>query len=258
MALIDSKFRDSGDSNSFKVRFPDPLTNVSAFRVEWTRIPYSFYNVRSLINNRLDFSDSGGVYNVQVTPGQYGITDLVATLELAMNATTLSAFVYTVTYDPITLKVTFASTGAFQLQFGVVTSTIEALLGFPSVNVVGAPGTPEVGPNAANVLADTACVLIKSTRLHPQRNLRVRQAQSSVMAMIPICDNPGDILCHADELDAFYAISSRRGTDEYDFKLEYPSGEAVDLNGQDWCMRLRFDFEKLMHKSRPGPTSFRS
>ena len=105
--------------SQFRYRFRRPLTNITSIELVSGSIPGLLYNINTGWN-QFTFQENGIQYGVTLTPGYYSTTALAVELIKELNGLAIvSGNVYTSSVDPITQKLTLATTGsnAFSLLF---------------------------------------------------------------------------------------------------------------------------------------------
>jgi hypothetical protein len=115
----------------YRLQLLIPLRNVVAITLSSGVFPITEPNV-NLYNQWLDIDVGGTAYAVQVPPGEYTTATLAAAIQAAITAIpALAAF--TVTLDPLTLRLTLTHAAAFSLLFrtGVhVNQSLWQVMGF--------------------------------------------------------------------------------------------------------------------------------
>jgi hypothetical protein len=111
----------------------------------------SFYYVESITSNNfyLDFDEGGGELSVEIETGDYTPEELANIIEAGLNATTANAFVYTVTFDRSTRRMTLACDNP--VDFLVSTGTHNGNDVFPLIGFTGADRTGASSYLANNV-----------------------------------------------------------------------------------------------------------
>ena len=151
VVIVENAGRNENTSISptdFIYQMTQPITfhNRSKFkqyfaRIENIRIPISFYNINSFFD-RFDWeSNSIAATGFTITHGNYTIDELIAEVQVQMNADSVDANVYTITYDEITQKVNIASDGTTG-DFDTLTGDGWQALGFNlTESITGASNT---------------------------------------------------------------------------------------------------------------------
>jgi len=106
----DAQQLQTGFNTNFQVQLtqaivcqPDEEVHIQLMSAE---VPYSFYNISdSLENNKLVINDAGASFTITVPNGSYDIDELVD----AINSNSDFSSRFTLTFDEITLRVTFTA-----------------------------------------------------------------------------------------------------------------------------------------------------
>ena len=113
--FVDSSDRFKGSSDTFAFNIPNGLIRVSSLRLDSCVIPYTFYDVTDESFILFEEQAGGGQISATIPSQHYSPVDLGTAVQAALNASSPNGQVYTVTYNPDTLKYTISSTGNFRL-----------------------------------------------------------------------------------------------------------------------------------------------
>ena len=193
--------------------------------VENTAIPYTFYNINSS-NNYLQYYENGNIKNHTITPGNYSTTSLIN--ELLQTMTT-----YTITYSPITNKLTFSNTYNFSFYNA---STCLALLGFSGpASSTNNSLTSDICVN----LSPYRCICIGSNLKTFSVNTLLPNNQS-ILASIPINTAPNSIIIYENK-NNFKCNTYTNTINNIHIRLMDHKFNTLDLNGLHWTITLKFD-----------------
>ena len=151
--IVDSDGRNNNSRSptDFQFQMTQPITfykrskNKQYFvRVENVRIPVSFYNINSDFDTFAWDSNSIAATGFTITHGNYTIDELIAEIQVQMNADSVDANTYTITYDEITQKVNIANDNGG-------TGTIDTLTGDGWQTIGFVDGGSESIANNANL-----------------------------------------------------------------------------------------------------------
>lgn len=220
-------------------------------------IPYTWYNVTSS-NNTFSFTDASGTYNIVITPGNYDATSLASAIATLMNGVG-SPLTYVVTASPTTFKITFTTTGNFNLDFNVANSA-DLLLGFLA-STVTAPALTVTAPNILGLVSDNEIFICTdlisgadnglipwtpgpaaSSNRHVLANVTISASYGSILTTCGNDNNPFFDMRQSPYVAAAISRSDTPPPRRMHFWLEFPSGLPVSLNGSHWSMTLIFDF----------------
>lgn len=116
--------------------------SISLMNVCFNNSVYPF----SSFNNTLTILEAANTLNLTITPNNYTGNEMAAHLQTLLNAATLAAFVYTVSYNTQSKKLTISSTGTFtitggsslnELGFVIYSSPVSLYNGNFPVNLAG-------------------------------------------------------------------------------------------------------------------------
>jgi len=231
---VSSSERSIGTTSKFRVSYPNVqvLAKVVSIVVKHASFPNVFYNINTT-NNEFKYTvNASPIQTITVPEGQYTINDIMTYIENVWGA----GIDGTITQDPKTYKITFASDYAIRL----VESSMLKVLGVPPEGVL--TSTPYTAPNVPQ-LQGVQQVFIKSSVLSKGTNFidaNTKQEQSIVI-MIPN-DVPWGSVKHYetthDELDVIN-YESQNSLQEVDVQLVDGNGNELNLQGQDMSMILK-------------------
>lgn len=240
---------------TFEVGGAAPLSNVVAVKVIQAEIPFSYY-VFTATNGTFVLQESAGAaQNIVIPPGNYTSNQMVVQLKTLLDAASVAAgnsFIYTVTYDDQTQKITYVSTdaGGFTFTFGNTTdpghTNPRLYLGFPAGDTSTMDDTL-VSPNSV-LLSGPNYLFLNSisfgqvtNNLLPKGGIK-RGNQSYQVCKIPVTAAPGEIVFYDDPNPTFWFNLGNAATFQtLDFFLT--SGHdtrmtALDLNGLSFSIKL--------------------
>jgi len=163
--ILDSVNATQNSSGLYTFIFNNPITITKYLKLLSCQMPNVHYNFENNINNWLDVGVliNGGsaiaVRSFQISPGNYGISDLVTQLQ---NGFTSLGLTWTVSYSDFTSLLTIALTGGqFQLLFSSGPNASKSCwqqLGFQQ-NVDTALTSSLTAPNTVNVLSPSFVII---------------------------------------------------------------------------------------------------
>ena len=233
-------------------------------------IPYSFYNLRTGVNDRFYVAystDGGSNYTdcyFDLTGGNYNafeliteFNDQVATLgaikrvsdDVADN-TIRTQITFTWSYDRKKLKynVYFTSTGsinAMKFSFNNTNQTVANMFGYydgDDVLLSSASATPT---------QSTKCVDLNDAihGLYIRQNISTKGTMdnengtfSNILARIPITTNAGGVIFHKPNEATHHNLVGTNAIDNIGCKLTDDRNRPIDLNGLDWQVALLISF----------------
>jgi hypothetical protein len=134
--LIESNKRVAGKITNFRVNL---AASVKAEKIElkYIQLPNVFYNVRTNYNDLVPLSTG----DVTIPEGSYNINELVTQLTTTLSSTT--------TYNPITMRLNFASSLTFNWASTTNANLANRVLGFLDLNDITTTKSP-YAPNLSN------------------------------------------------------------------------------------------------------------
>ena len=243
--IVDSAKRHISQSKSrtdfiYRMVFPVNFYNRGKdkqyfVRIENVNLPISFYAINST-NNVLNFTDStDGLLTVTITPGNYTIDELLAELQTVMNAAATTA-TFTLTYDEITQKTTFAWTGGTTITFED-TSTLFPLLGLRE-DLESAKSTPFTATDVSYTNTTRYVKLfvdnINSNNVYDNDNVQ------KVAVKLPINEVRNEFQFYDNHRGYKIQLPSMPSINEMRIKLTDPDNNVIDLNGVDWSFDVVF------------------
>lgn len=240
--VINSEDRDNyitTTSSEFSINLQNSINQrIIGYGLKSAIIPKTNYNI-PIIRNTFTFNNSISTSTITITPGNYTMTELLAEITTQLNA--LGFDTYTVTYNPISGKVTFQSTlAAFTLNPTLSTQQGSILYKLGFVPGIAYTGGTVTAPNVADI-SGIKSVYIKIKQL-PQY---IRNTTNSMLNFkIDLSCPFGSIVYFTDEAKyhQYFSISTSStfniGYLQISLVDEY--GIPIDLNGRDWSFVLQF------------------
>jgi hypothetical protein len=230
-------------------------------------IPYSFYNVRNEVNNRIYFDlnlysgDIRPIQFIELDEGNYSATSLANALKTKIEAYEISGislslrgFSISILYSRETLKYTFTATytnpttignvNAFEFQFGgVLFYKGNILLGIADGNQLNLPpATPVKSPNCIDI-NDSIHGLYIRTNLTSKSTLDTEDGHfSNILARIPITTNAGGIIFHHASQTSHMSMIDVPVIQTLGIKLTDDKNQTIDLHSLHFQISLLISF----------------
>lgn len=256
--VIDSRKRSTGTTNEFtyviNVKTDHKFDN---FCVVQAQIPKSYYLIDSTRRDTTFILQEGVSQAVITVPdGDYNVYSFQPVLTAALNAGSPNGYTYSISYPngqvaAQTNKYTYSVTGnsgvqpSFIFGPGDISRSITNLMGF----------FPDVGTYsfAANTLISNITVRFQHTFYLQIKSSSARQPNSldsdtSVLCTIPVGDtiDYGMILYNMIEINDASVELTNPGSNIFDFALYDDNDELINLQGQDWSMRVMlYDYNNV-------------
>tara|TARA_A100001391_G_scaffold164029_1_gene123679 strand:+ start:196 stop:1122 length:927 start_codon:yes stop_codon:yes gene_type:complete len=213
-------------------------------------IPYSFYNVRSGVNNQLDISIDGvDITSLVLEEGNYsanGLKNLIKThMELEASITT-----FDISYTRETLKFKIFFTGSATSVVFKNTSSCLDLLGFTS------SGKTFTGKTLGNAVSSDNAVDLNDAihGLYVRQNLATRGTLdtsqgifSNILARIPITTNAGGIIFFTPSSNQHETMISVPLIQTIGIRITDDKHRTIDLNGLHFQLSIKLSY---IHKEK--------
>ena len=218
-------------------------------------IPYSFYNVRSGVNDKIYYNMGGVNYIFTLTSGNYSATGLASSLKTDIEN---NGGVITISYSRETLKYTFNITGVanFDFTFEGETDGANDLLGLYEID--------KNIPIGVNTLSDKAIDLNDSIHgLYIRQNIATKGTLdnedgtfSNILARLPITTNAGGIIFFTPASHDHETMVSVPVIQTIGIKLTDDRNRSIDLNGLHWQMSLKISYIHKEALREPPPRRY--
>tara|TARA_R100000808_G_C2151897_1_gene161080 strand:+ start:2248 stop:3216 length:969 start_codon:yes stop_codon:yes gene_type:complete len=221
-------------------------------------IPYTFYNIRTNVNNRIcvRLTESGTIYNINIPAGNYTSTSLLLKIKELFDGLAITETI-NITYNRTTMLFDFTITGGsgtcwFDFTTEANPYPLNVELGFPLAKTQLTTNTPS--PNVADVNGTIHGLYIRSDISTNSIYDSESKSLSGILSRIPIRVNFGGIIFwdtadgsgHKAQLDNQLINKIR-------IRLTDDRNRLIDLNGLNFSITLLFDF--VYKKSQIQPLS---
>ena len=205
-------------------------------------IPYSFYNVRDGVNNKVYYDIGGGLLSFDLDAGNYSATGLASFIKTKLELH--GGLGDTIQYSRETLKFTFTITGvpSFHFRFSNTTETASELLGFRDIDT-------EI-PIGVSTKSNRAIDLNDAIHgLYIRQNLATRGTLdnelgtfSNILARLPITTNAGGIIFYDPSMSDHSTMVNPHYIQSIGIKLTDDRNRPLDLNGLHWQVSFKIAF----------------
>jgi hypothetical protein len=246
------------------------LSNIAAVKIIEAQIPFSWYVFNSGNNSFYLYEEGDYVTFAVVTLpiGNFTTAQMVTNLKTALDAATMNALTYTVTYDATTLKFTFVNTGAspFAFSFGAADNSgninPRLYIGFPGGFTYSTVQTM-VAPNAA-LVSGPNYVYVNSQKIGQLCNMYLPQGATNLgggnsgpqMAKIPVNVQSGGIIYWQEpDPQKWFDFENLTQLDRLDFYLTLgntTTQNPLRLNGLGFSLKLGVLVNMMDHSSLSG------
>jgi len=275
--FLDSRFASQfieEDTNGFKLttnfiyQLKEPINvpnNMNVLlQLNSATIPYSFYNIRDVVNNAVFFylrdnRDASITYGyVLLNEGNYTSNSLATELKTQLEAE-ISGSTFTITYDRKIQKFRFqyANTNAhfhkFALSFTTTTIANEVIapyVGHPANQLLGIRDNTELEITINNHLFSNMVVDINDNihGLYIRQNLATKQTLdnstgvlSNILERIPITTNAGGVIFYNNE-NGHKTMIDTNHIQNIGIRLTDDKHRSIDLNGLNFQISLVISF----------------
>tara|TARA_R110002096_G_scaffold151213_1_gene313505 strand:- start:39 stop:968 length:930 start_codon:yes stop_codon:yes gene_type:complete len=207
-------------------------------------IPYSFYNVRDNVNNKIYYEIAGAAKTLSLPAGNYSATGLASVLKAhieSFGATVVIA------YSRETLKFSFTISGvaSFNFKFADRTDGANDLLGLYDVDKNIPIGDATLSEKAID-LNDSIHGLYIRQNIATKGTLDNEEGTfSNILARLPITTNAGGIIFYrSDDHETMVSVPL---VQTIGIKLTDDRNRAIDLNGLHFQLSLKISY---IHKEK--------
>ncbi len=218
---------------------PEAIERVSKITVLSVQIPYSFYSVNAFTGYQFYYKVSGTSHSVSFEHGNYNLANICDTLKTLLDTAGFGA-PFTVTYSPITLKVTISSGSNIQVlaSAGGDTHPMSARLGFTADSAVGTSVTGDAPVD----LSGPPVILITSATLNKyQTTVPTYGSITNIIHTVPVNVGPSGVIVDIPQHPAPIIFNNRQTITGFDLYLLDETGREMLLNGHEWCIQFLFE-----------------
>lgn len=236
---VNSASRGSGTATNFRMSLT-PTMNARKYRVKKASIPFTYYTVRTGINDVFALATAAdGNISITLPAGSYTPTTLKPMMQNLLNP--LVTGNVTVTFNATTLRVELAftaTTGEINAA-SLAAGTANSFLGFGAIQ---APANPMIGSSVYNLsgpeeLFIHSQALQDSSALSSYSTADFQLKTTSVIHRVSVNVNFGSTIIDDYGTSSWQDYPNRSIT-QLDFSLRYADGTLVDLQGREWSLEL--------------------
>jgi hypothetical protein len=238
--LINSADRVSGTSDDFTVPIPSaPIQGLKKYELLSANIPNTIYNVTAINSNIYFFR--GANFTATLSPGAYDIISLASAISLAMTAAD-PANTYTVTFSPVTMKLTFAGTSAFKILSGSFTAptypAMWTILGFQNA-ADSASSASITAPNIYD-LGLPSYLLISVDEFYNADCLTTGGCRSNFAVSMSTNSQSIEVFNENNQYDVGNSVTNINSFNSLHVRVRYPNGTLLSFNGADISLLFQF------------------
>ncbi len=217
-------------SSDFDIQIPT-FSGSGALVFLGASIPNTLYNVTPA-NNTVTWARGGTPYTATLSPGAYGVTQLIIALDGAMKAADAGTS-YQVRYSEVTMKLTISSPMAFSISAGALSGTLWGLIGFKTDR---AAGLEHVADHVIRL--DFPEHLYVDLGVGIPATMNTMQTRASFIVPMRKISQYMEVYNRGTGWDQLQRFRIHSGLSTLHIRLLRPDGTIADLNGADWTMTL--------------------
>ena len=227
--VVHSADRQTGNATDFRVVIPT-FSKTGAVALLSASIPNTLYNVYDTCDT-IYWNRSAVNYSAVLSHGAYGITDLVSELGSLMTTTDAGGG-YSISYSPVTMKLTVTSTDAtFYLRLSVQTNSMWEILGWTSTTNT-APALTQTGDSVVRL--DFPPYLCIDIGLPGQDVVNTAWVRANYIVPMQNISQYVEVYHRNSTFDQLQCYSLGAGINTLNVKLTRPDGQIADLNGAEF------------------------
>lgn len=224
-------------------------------------IPYSFYNIRAGVNNRIVFNNLTGsgsalFENYDIPPGNYTISSLGNLIRDQLQSLSWTSGTYYVTYDRTKMKYRFYATDIADTEVEIDLSVYPDLspfveLGFNrgeiktiNLGITNTPDDSEFSTNCPDVNGSVHQVQIRSNLSSKGCYDSITKSYSTILGSIPIDVNFGGIIFQQPRDNKHKILISTHKVERITIRITDDKGRALNLNGLTFQVAIQVDSVK--------------
>jgi hypothetical protein len=218
-------------------------------------IPYSFYNIRDGVNDKIYYNMDGTDYIFTLNSGNYSATGLSSVLKTDIEN---NGGIVTISYSRETLKFSFNISGVanFDFTFEGKSDGANELLGLYDID--------KNIPIGVETLSDKAIDLNDSIHgLYIRQNIATKGTLdneegtfSNILARLPITTNAGGIIFFTPASHDHETMVSVPVIQTIGIKLTDDRNRSIDLNGLHWQMSMKISYIHKEVLREPPPRRY--
>ena len=211
-------------------------------------VPYSFYNIREDIDDKIYYSVVGHTtqYSLQIPQGSYTINSLLTKLESLIKGSVHTTGDCDITFDRTTMKYTYTlQSKQIFFNFEGKTDGAEIAMGFPKEHVSDTAGfTSLVSTNVPDVNGGVHSVNIRTNLATKGCIDSQTKSYSTILGTMPIDVNFGGVIFFR-PADAIHKILvTGREIKQIIIRITDDRDRLLDLNGLDFNVTILIDHIK--------------
>tara|TARA_R110000803_G_C11970933_1_gene319725 strand:+ start:1055 stop:2014 length:960 start_codon:yes stop_codon:yes gene_type:complete len=217
-------------------------------------IPYSFYNIRENINDRIPyrFVANDNLSSVKIPKGNYTITTLANTVKNLLDGIT-GGVAYTITYNRTTMKYTYTSNSQnIYFDFSPFTDTAHIELGFGSNEISVNTGINNLeSSNVPDINGNTHQIQIRTNLCSKGCLDSITKSYSTILGSIPIDVNFGGVIFLKPTSNNHKILITNKNIQTLNIRITDDRGRSLNLNGLNFTVSIMLDFINYKPSIKP-------
>ena len=220
-------------------------------------IPYTFYNVRSGVNDKIAFKADGNPYEFSLVAGNYSATGLASVIKTQLEG--ISGLSAIIDYSRETLKFGFTISGITTFEFDMrhTNNNGADLIGMYDSDILTIPmNTKTLTPKAID-LNDSIHGLYIRQNIATKSSLDNESGVfTNILARLPITTNAGGIIFYSPQNNDHESMVSVPVVNTIGIRLTDDRNRSIDLNGHHFQLSIKISYihkEKLRMKPLRRP-----
>ena len=260
----------------YRFTLPRPITTDNksmSLRLVECEIPITYFNIITDYNDKFSFlvqaenslgQTGSKVYNIVIPQKNYGVQDMLTTLNLLIVAAgaTFNSLTTTMSFDPQTLRFNI---NVVSSSNSVVVKSVSMLAEGPTRDITAMkvlgfiPGTDTIFPDAATGVLEfsnsinmnrTKNIYIMTNDIGLDTRTNVNDNKLSILSKVQASEPFGSIVSYQSEYDEYITINPRINyIDHIDIYLRDDESHDLYLNGVCFCISLLFKQGEISNTS---------
>tara|TARA_R100000541_G_scaffold11969_5_gene20250 strand:+ start:8968 stop:9918 length:951 start_codon:yes stop_codon:yes gene_type:complete len=207
-------------------------------------IPYSFYNIRENINDRIPYRlvANDNLFSLKIPKGNYTITTLANAIKVLLDGIQ-GGITYTITYSRTTMKFKYiASSSVIYFDFSAFTDTAHIEMGFNINETTVDTGINNLeSTNVPDINGNTHQIQIRTNLCSKGCLDSISKSYSTILGSIPINVNFGGVIFS--EPNSLHKIKiTSKNIQSITIRITDDRGRPLNLNGLNFTCAIMIDF----------------
>jgi len=208
-------------------------------------IPYSFYNIRENINDRIPyrFVANDNLSFVKIPKGNYTITTLATTIKSLLDGIT-GGVAYTIIYNRTTMKYTYTTNSqTIYFDFSAFVDTAHIEMGFNINETTVDTGINNlVSTNVPDINGNTHQIQVRTNLASKGCLDSITKSYSTILGSIPIDVNFGGVIFSNPGNNLHKILITSKNISTVNVRITDDRGRPINLNGLNFTIAVLLDF----------------